>query len=160
MEFIDMGLKEKVTIRGRVTLTLTDVKTGKKDIQIRDNLVVTLAKSAIAAKLSGDASIANRSEITFGAIGSGTTTPTLGDTTLETETFRKILATRTFSGNQATLRMFLSTSEGNGTIEEFALFGEDASVAADSGTMFNRVLVNRVKTSSNTLTIEVVLTIS
>ena len=155
-----MGLKEKVTIRGRVTLTLTDVKTGKKDIQIRDNLVVTLAKSAIAAKLSGDASIANRSEITFGAIGSGTTTPTLGDTTLETETFRKILATRTFSGNQATLRMFLSTSEGNGTIEEFALFGEDASVSANSGTMFNRVLVNRVKTSSNTLTIEVVLTIS
>ena len=154
------NIEEKVTIRGRVTLTLTDVKTGKKDIQVRDNLVVTLAKSAIAAKLSGDASIANRSEITFGAIGSGTATPTLGDTTLGTETFRKILATRTFSGNQATLRLFLSTSEGNGTIEEFGLFGEDASVAADSGTLFNRVLVNRVKTSSNTLTIEVVLTIS
>ena len=155
-----MGIKEKVTIKGRVTLTLTDVKTGRKDVQVRDNLVVTLAKTAIAAKLSGDASIANRSEITFGAIGSGTTTPTLGDTTLGTETFRKILATRTFSGNQATLRLFLSTSEGNGTIEEFALFGEDASVSVDSGTMFNRVLVNRVKTSSNTLSIEVVLTIN
>ena len=155
-----MGIKEKVTIKGRVTLTLTDVKTGRKDVQVRDNLVVTLAKTAIAAKLSGDASIANRSEITFGAIGSGTTTPTLGDTTLATETFRKILATRTFSGNQATLRLFLSTSEGNGTIEEFALFGEDASVSVDSGTMFNRVLVNRVKTSSNTLSIEVVLTIN
>ncbi len=155
-----MELIDKVTIRGRVTLTLTDVKTGKKDVQVRDNLVVTLAKSAIAAKLSGDASIANRSEITFGAIGSGTATPTLGDTTLATETFRKILATRTFSGNQATLRMFLSTSEGNGTIEEFGLFGEDASVSADSGTMFNRVLVNRVKTSANTLSIEVLLTIN
>ena len=160
MEFIAMGIEEKVTIIGRVTLTLTDVKTGKKDIQVRDNLVVTLAKSAIAARLSGDASIANRSEITFGAIGSGTATPTLGDTTLATETFRKILAVRSFSGNQATLRLFLSTSEGNGTIEEFGLFGEDASVAVDSGTMFNRVLVNRVKTSSNTLTIETILTIT
>ena len=155
-----MKLRDKVFITGRITLTLTDVKTGKKDVQVRNNLVVTLAKSAIAAKLSGDASIANRSEITFGAIGSGTATPTLGDTTLATETFRKILATRTFSGNQATLRLFLSTSEGNGTIEEFGLFGEDASIAVDSGTLFNRVLVNRVKTSANTLSIEVVLTIN
>lgn len=153
-------IKEKTFITGRVTLTLTDVKTGKKDVQIVDNLVVNAGKSAIAARLAGDVAVANRGEITFGAVGTGVTAPAAGDVALETETFRKILAQRSFFGNVATLRMFLNTAEGNGTLTEFGLFGEAASGVADSGTLFNRVNINRVKTVANTLTIEVALTLS
>lgn len=154
-----MGIEERVTLRGRVTLTLRDVRTGKEDVQVLDNLIVTAGKSAIAARLAGDTAVANRGEITYGAVGTGTTAPTLADTTLETELVRKLLALRSFSANVATLRMFLTTAEGNGTLKEFGLFGEDASITADSGTMFNRLLIDRVKTSANTLTIEVQLTV-
>ena len=157
-----MGLKinEKVgAIRGRVILTLTDVKTGKKDVQIVENLFVDSGKEAIAARLADDTAKINRGVPTFGAVGTGTSVPALLDTTLETEIFRKVLATTIFSGNQTTLRLFLSTTQGNGVLKEFGIFGEDATSAPDSGTMFNRVNINRTKTASNTLTIEVIFTL-
>lgn len=153
-------LIEKVGIRGRVIVTLRDARSGRIISQdVHENLIVTTGKVAVAARFAGDTSKANRNEITFGAVGTGTNSPALSDTTLQTEFFRKVLATRSFLSNVATLRLFLSTSEGNTTLKEFGLFGEDASATPDSGTLFNRVKIDRTKTSSNTLTIESRITI-
>jgi len=153
-------IKERIGIRGRVVVTMRDAKTGRiVSRDIHENLIVTGGKSAIAARLAGDTTKANRGEITFGSVGTGTTAPSAADTKLETEFFRKVLAVRKVTVNVAILRLFLSTSEGNTTLKEFALFGEDASVTPDSGTMFNRVLIDRTKTSANTLTIEALVTV-
>lgn len=156
-----MKTVDQVTLTGRITATLRDAKTGRIIKVIRkDNIIVTTGKNAVAARLAGDTAVANRGEITFGAVGTGTTAPTVGDTTLETEFFRKVLALRQSLGNVTTLQLFLNTSEGNTTLTEFGLFGEDASATPDSGTMFNRVNINIVKTASNTLTIEVEITVN
>ena len=156
-----MGVKinEKAAIRGRVTITLWDVNTGKEDIQVFDNLIVNSGRNAIAGRLAGDVSVANRGEVTWGAVGTGENSPAGADTTLQTELFRKVLAFRSVTDNKATLRLFLNTSEGNGVLKEFGLFGEDASSTPNSGTLINRVNIDRTKTISNTLTIETVITV-
>ena len=124
-----------------------------------DNLIVTTGKVAVARRLAGDLSLANPGEITFGSVGTGTDVPALTDTTLQTEFFRKILSLRTFSGNIAILQMFMNSSEGNANLREFGLFGEAASAAVDSGTLFNRVNINEDKTAATTLTIEAEITV-
>lgn len=155
-----MKIQDGLKITGVVRGWLRDAKTGKLKAYFEHrNLVVDSGKSAIAARLAGDVAVANRGEITYGAVGTGGSTPAAGDTTLETELFRKVLALRQFSGNVATFRLFLNTSEGNGTLLEFGLFGEDASGTADSGTLFNRVNINKVKTVAETLTIEAQITV-
>lgn len=118
------------------------------------NLITTVGKVAVARRLAGDLSVANPGEITFGSVGTGTDLPAVTDTTLQTEFFRKLLSVRTFTTNTAILQMFMNSSEGNANLREFALFGEAASAAADSGTMFNRVNITEDKTAATTLTIE------
>ncbi len=123
------------------------------------NLIVTTGKVAVARRLAGDLSVANAGEITFGSVGTGTNVPAVADTTLQTEFFRKILSVRTFSSNKAILQMFMNSSEGNANLREFGLFGEAASAAADSGTLFNRVNITEDKTAATTLTIEAEITV-
>lgn len=146
-------------VRGRWRLWLYDVRTGKFEFDEGHNLYVTTGKNAVAARLAGKTDIANRGEITYGAVGTSNAAPSAGQTTLVAETFRKILATRLSDGNVATLRAFFGTAEANGSLREFGLFGENASGTANSGTMFNRLLINKEKTSVNTLTIEVQITV-
>ena len=123
------------------------------------NIIPTVGKIAIARRLRNAASQSNEGMITYGAVGTGTTPAAATDTTLETELFRKILAQRTNDNNECTFRMYMTTSEGNGTLTEYGLFGEAASASADSGTLFERVIISKTKTSSKTLTIETKITV-
>jgi hypothetical protein len=50
--------------------------------------------------------------------------------------------------------MYMTTTEGNIAITEYGVFGEEASASADSGTLFERVIISKTKTSAKTLTIE------
>ena len=156
----EINVDEPVPISGIVTLILRCKISGAiKGVRRYTNLIVDSGKNAIASRLVGDLTVVKRGEITFGSVGTGVNVPAAGDTTLQTEIFRKVLALRQVTTNKALFRLFLTTSEGNGTLKEFALFGEDASAAADSGTMFNRVNIDITKTSSETLTIEVEITV-
>jgi len=96
----------------------------------------------------------NEGIATYGAIGTGTNPAILANTTLQTEYFRKALSVRTPDGTTAVLRMYMTTSEGNIAITEYGVFGEEASASADSGTLFERVIISKTKTSAKTLTIE------
>jgi hypothetical protein len=118
------------------------------------NITPSVGKYAIIRRLVNAASLSNESIITYGAVGTGSSTPLITNTTLDTELFRKQLAQRTYSGATATFRMFMTTSEGNGTLAEYGLFGEAASGTADSGTMFQRLIISKTKTTAKTLTIE------
>lgn len=134
---------------GNVKIVIRDALTGKiKSTQEVHNVVVTTGKNSIADALRGNTAVG---EITYCALGTGTAAATEADTELGTEIFRKLISVRSATDNVATFETFYTTSEGNGTLKEAGLFGDDASGTADSGTLFCRVQINRTKTSADTL---------
>lgn len=153
-------LNDALKITGKVKCILHDTITGKDTITEYTNIVVTVGKVAIARRLANVAGVANEGIITYGATGTGTNTPTVADTTLQTEIARKLLSVRSNTNNIAVLRVFYNETESVGTLTEFGLFGEDASATANTGTMFNRLIIAVTKTITQTLTIECQITIN
>ena len=144
---------------GACILVLRDGITGKiKSIDRIKNTFVTVGKNAIAAALQGTTAN-NKGIITYCAVGTNTTAPTLADTTLGTELGRKLVSVRTVAANVATFQTFFTTSEVNGTLREAGLFGDDATASANTGTLFSKLAINRTKTSSDTLTMSWAITI-
>jgi len=157
-------LKDNFKISGKVRAILRDCKTGEivRIIPWQNNLIPNVGLTAIANRLGNIGAKANESVITYGAVGTGTATPQATDTTMETELERKLLATTSVTNQTLTIETFFTSSEAVGTIRKFALFGEDASAAADSGTMFEYIAFASAfaKASTETLTIEIQLTVA
>lgn len=152
---------DRFIISGRIRLILTDVKTGKTEIsRWEKNLMPTAGRQAIGRRLGNIALKANEGMVTYGAVGTGTTAPVVGDTKLETEICRKLIASADYSSNVVTIRTFFATSEAIGDLKEFGLIGEEASATPDTGTLFQHVAIDRTKTNTKTLTIESEITIS
>lgn len=144
---------------GACTLILRDGVTGKiKSVDHIHNTFVTVGKNSIAAALMGTTTN-NQGIITYCAVGTSVLAPTLADTKLTTEIFRKLVSVRSVSGKVATFQTFFTTSEANGTLREAGLFGDSASATTDSGTLFSKLAINRVKSSSDTLTMSWDITI-
>lgn len=117
------------------------------------NLVVTSGRSIFARLLLADTTYTGA--INYGALGTGATAAAAGDTTLGTEVFRKIYATRTRSGAQATVDFYYSKGDTNGTYTEFGCF-IDGTASTDSGQLFNRVLTGGwTKSSIEAMTVTV-----
>lgn len=150
-----MPQNEFVVPTGKVLTILQDIRTGEIKKDLTNNMFVTTGKQALADHLRGtDAN--NRGTITYCAVGTGITAPALSNTTLETEVFRKLISVREISdsgNNIAEFTIYFTTSEANGTLREAGLFGDSADGTANSGTLFCRSAINRVKTSNDTLTI-------
>lgn len=148
--------KTTIEIKINVIGTFRDAKTGKITHQFKKhNLAVNTGLYSIAARLAGlDIPANKKGTITYCALGTGTTAPAAGDTTLETEIFRKQVSVRSSTLGVARFRTFFNTSEANDTLKELGLFGDDASATADSGTLFCRLAIDRVKTSAETLTLD------
>ena len=118
-----------------------------------DNMVVSVGRQCFAARLINE--LTYTGVINYGALGTGSTAVSDGQTTLTTEVKRKGIATRTRSGNTVTLRFFYSKSDTNGTYNEFGTF-IDGTSTADTGQMFNRVLTGGwVKSALEALTVTV-----
>lgn len=144
-------MEDTLKIKGTLKLILRNVHTGEETIDVVENMVVTAGKDMIAAALIGQS---NKS-ITYLAAGTNSTAPALGNTQLGSELGRKLISTREISSlanNTAVYTTFFNTSEINGSLQEFGLFGGDATATANSGTLFARTLSARVKTTSDTLT--------
>lgn len=146
-----MNQKDSFSLKMNVKATFEDVKTHKKTVIETHNVTATVGKNSIAARLVGGV---DKGEITYMALGTGSTTPDASDTALATELIRKQVSVRSVSGNVATFRTFFSTSEGNGTLTEVGLFGDNASSTADSGVLYARAAISKTKTSSETLTLD------
>lgn len=155
-----MKVKDKLKISGKVEMVFTNVKTGKVRKYKTHNMFVLYGKNAIAQRLSGQSG----GEITYCALGTGTTAPTQSDTSMETELARKLVSVRSYSGNTATFRTFFTTSEGNGTLKEAGLFGNGvgrtATSSSGTGQIFCRTAIDRTKTSSDTLSLNWTITIA
>jgi len=115
-----------------------------------ENVFCNVGKYSILDRMKGD----NKGEITYLALGSNTTTPLATDTTLGTETFRKLITTRTRTGLIFYTSTFLATTEANGTHKEMGLFGDNATGTTDSGTLFTHLTINETKSSGETITID------
>lgn len=99
----------------------------------------------------------------WGEIGTGTTTPTLSDTALETPTLRAQLSYATDQGfNEAQLQFFFADGQlANGTYTEFGTFVSTSSTIGD-GQLFNHVLFTTPysKSSGNDSTVECDVTLA
>ena len=151
---------EFIGFKGIVRVILEDIYTGEKDVTEYKNLIPTVGREAICRRLVFESAIIQEGVITYGAVGTGTDVPVNGDTQLQTELARKQVSSRNFSANVITVRTFFTASEAVGALKEFGLFGEDATGAADSGTLFQRVNIDKTKTASKTLTIESIITLT
>jgi hypothetical protein len=151
---INRLLKRPLNVRSRQTY-LELIADLKRLFTVREyakqNLIVTTGRAVLAQRLANDTTYTGI--INYGALGSGDTAPVNGDTTLETEVFRKTVASASDTDNIAFIDFFYSKSDTDGTYEEFGSF-IDGTGSADTGQLFNRVLTGGwVKTSSESMTV-------
>lgn len=129
---------------------------------VQPNLNPTVGRTMIANNLS-NTSPTTVMRINYSSLGTGTAAPANSDTTLATETYRKLLASYTNSNNIAYFTAFYTGPETSGVFKEAGLFA-GATATANSGVLFSRVLLSAPsginKTLTNSLTIDYVLTIS
>lgn len=152
-----LRVEEKgIGITGRLRFVFRNIETGAVRESEYRNLIVTLCKEMIAARLAGGG---GDCDITYVAVGTDATTPAIGDTALGTELDRNALASISAAGSVITATGFFGAAEANGTLTEMGLFGEAASATPDSGTLINHAAISETKTSSETMTIECTLTI-
>lgn len=103
---------------GKWLFEIKNIETGDVRTIEKYNLIPTVGKTAFAAQMSGDNST-NIGDNLYVALGSNTTTPAAGDTTLGTETLRKAASSTSFSGAVASVATFFSAGEATGTHREF-----------------------------------------
>ena len=116
------------------------------------NLVVTTGKEYVASRMKD----ATKTAMSHMAVGSGTTSPAAGDTTLGTELDRQALASTTVSSNEITYVATFGAGDGTGAISEAGLFN-----AASAGDMLCRTTFGVVnKGASDSMTITWVVTVS
>jgi hypothetical protein len=155
---MNIGIHETLPgITGQVKITFQNIHTGAERVSEYHNLVVTAGKNMIASRLAGTANDCN---ITYVAVGTNATAPAIGDTTLGTELARNTVTSITASGATVLVIGFFGAAEAIGTLTEMAWFGEAATAAANSGTMFNHAAITEIKTASETMTIEGTITIA
>ncbi len=152
-----LGIKDFAYIEGHLKCTLHNVYTGVNTVFEYDNIIPTISRTAIAKVLVGTA---NTCDITYGAVGTNVAAPANGDTILGTELERKLCASREYANNIASLSVFFDTGEANGALKEVGFFGELATGAADSGTLFEHGAIDFIKTAAHTLTVDLTLTIN
>lgn len=143
-----------------VKATIRDAKTGKvKRTKNYHNLVVTAGKAAIAEFLGKSTPSFATLSPNYCAVGTGTNTPAVGNTTLQTETARSVIASKSFSSNVVYLTGFFGATDVSGTLREVGLI-INGSATANTGTLFNRVAINVTKAITETLTIDFTITIT
>lgn len=130
-----------------------------KSIQEYDNIIPTVGRSILVEGLSGGLSDISDLEINFTSLGTGSTAPANGDTTLETETFRKAVASATFDSNQLFITAFYTAPEVSGTFAEAGVHIK-GTASPDTGTLFSRVAIDVTKAVTETLTIDYITTLT
>lgn len=154
--------RETFKLSGHYVLEARDCKTGRLVARRKSkNLIVTVGKNQICQLLLAIGSPWTNG-LTYQAIGTGTTTPTVADTQLATETARNVVTSRPSSAsNQATFSTFFTAAQSTYFIKEVGIFGKDASGSANSGALFSRTLLSYDNSGGTTdITITYVLTVN
>jgi len=149
-------MRSRISLAGRAHFTLIGKDGEVKEDRYEDNLVTTVGLGHIADQLSsspGDAAMG------YMALGSGTSGPAAGDTTLGNEFGtggRNALTGRTDSGAIVTYTCTFSAGESTGAITEAGIFND-----ASAGKLLARLVFGAInKATADTLAITWTLTFS
>jgi hypothetical protein len=123
--------------------------------QVVENITTTVGRSVFAQRLGGDTTFTGT--VNYTALGSDNTAATISDSLLGTETSRKALSTGADTSNQTILETFFALAEAIGTHEEYAMF-IDGTASADTGQLFNRFVATTVKSGTETMNVQSVVT--
>lgn len=146
---------ETIGLKGRVTATLWDARTGERLSEtVTDNLVVNVGKNQVANLIAGG----NTTSFNFIGVGVNSTAPVVAQTDLIGPVAVNQVNERFTSSNIAIFNAFFSSSQANnGSLSECTL-----SSAQSAGTILSRALFSQQinKTSLTTLTIQWQITVS
>jgi hypothetical protein len=155
--------KDNIKMIGIWKITIRDAETNKikREYEFK-NIIPTVCRTMIANNLTST-SPTDTMLVNYFAVGSGTTTPANANTTLETETYRNAVASRTNANNVAYLTGFINATEDSGTYYEAGMFA-NGTATTDTGVLVSRVLLNSptgiTKSATETLTVDYTLQIT
>lgn len=122
-----------------------------------ENITTTVGRAVLAKRLAGINTYSGN--VSHTALGTSATAPSVADTQLGTETYRKALSSGTSSNNISYLETFFTAAEVNGTFEEYGNF-IDGSGSANSGQLFNRFTQTVAKSNVETLNVQSIITLN
>lgn len=120
-----------------------------------ENITCTAGRSVLMQRLSGTTTYTGI--VNYGTLGSSSTAPSVAQTQLGTEVYRKALSSGTYAANVAYLENFYTTTETTGTYEEYG-FVIDGTGSANTGQMFNRFTTTTVKSGTESMNVQSTIT--
>lgn len=143
-------LKENLSFTGKLHIKLFALDGTLKEERIIPNLVVNVGKTFICSRMAN----ASTNVMSHMAVGSGSTTPAVGDTALQTEVSRVALTSTTPSSNTITYVGDFGAGVGTGTLQEAGIFNN-----VSGGVMVARTTFTAIpKGASDTLSISWTIT--
>lgn len=118
-----------------------------------ENITPLAGFSQITKALTGDLSSLLDITVRYHVLGTGTTEPADGDETLETEDNRKLVTSKSRSGNKSYYTIVYAESEAVGTWEEMGLV-MGGSLTPDTGFLWDRSLYSWEKTNVQAVTFD------
>ena len=112
-------VNDTLKVTGNLQVVLKDKDGNVKDSRDIKNLVVTTGKEFIAAAIAS-----TQTYMSHMAIGSSSTAPAIGDTTLGTELGRSALTATTVSGAVVTFTASFGAGVGTGAVTEAGIFND------------------------------------
>lgn len=144
--------KETPKITGQLTLTLRDSNGQLIEERTVKNLVVDAGLTYIASRMIGE----SQDVMSHMAIGTGSTAPAGGQTSLITPSGSRVTLEAIQTDNAVTYSATFGAGVGEGAIQEAGIFN-----ASTSGTMLCRTKFGVInKTSSDSLSINWVITVN
>jgi hypothetical protein len=153
---INLSMELTMKLKGRIKYYVHNLN---KELIFASNWIKNInpavGKTAILRRMGNIGSVANEGIITYGAVGDGSSIPAVTDTAMLNELGRTAIATSSVAAGILTIETFFNSATGNGSLTQFALFGEDAGAGSGSGTMFQYTNFDATvtKTSAETLTV-------
>lgn len=144
--------KENFPIKGDLHIVIKDALTGEVKVdRLEKNLVVTVGKDWIASRMVGTAA----NTMGYMAVGTDSTAPAAGNTTLGAEVARVAVTSQTASTNTVTYVATFGAGTGTGALTEAGLFN-----ANTAGTMLSRTTYSVInKGSGDEMTVTWVITV-
>lgn len=145
-------INEKINATGELKIVLRDKDGNVKMEKTEKNLVVTSGKTFIASRMVGTGSAI----MSHMAVGTSTTAPVAGQTSLVSEIARVAIVSGTSAANVVTYSAVFAAGVGTGAITEAGILN-----AGTAGTMLSRTVFSVVnKEVDDSLTINWQITIN
>lgn len=149
---------EQAQTKGVYRITKRDKYNRVIGLYYADNLLPTVGRTNIVNNIFSNAPTYS-ALVNYAGLGTGTNAPANADTTLQTETYRNAIASRTNANNVGYATAFFSATECSGTYREAGLF-QAGTGTANSGVLLSRVAINITKSLTESLTLDWSLTLA